>query len=133
MIRAGAVEGIAHLHGDEALDLLMKYASPGQYERTRMLAIRHIGLYGKGHKKALDFLIEAAKDEYALIQLAAVSALGLLQDERAIPVLEALIKEGHDSRVQRSAEDVIKSIYPWLDTDMETYRKGKAAEKKTEE
>jgi len=130
IIRAGAIEGLAHLHGMESLDLLIKYASPGYYERTRMMAIRHLGIYGKGHKKALDFLIEAARDKYALIQLAAVSSLGFMQDERAIPVLEELIKEGHDSRVQRAAEDAIKSIYPWLDTDMETYRKSKQLEKK---
>ena len=130
VVRAGAVEGLAHLHGAESLDLLMKYASPGNHERTRMLAIRHIGFYGKGHKKALDFLMEATKDSYTLIQLAAVGALGLMQDERTIPVLEEFTKEGHDGRVQRVAEDVIKSIYPWLETDMETYRKSKALEKK---
>jgi HEAT repeat protein len=84
-----------------------------------MMAIRHIGLYGKGHKNAVDFLIEMTKDKYALVQLAAAHALGLTQDERAIPALEELIKEDHDSRLQRTAEEAIRAIYPWLETDME--------------
>jgi aminopeptidase N len=129
-IRAGAVEGLAHLHGEEAVELLLKYSKPGHFSRTRMMAIRHLPIYGKGRKEVLDTLIELTKDKFALVQLVAASALGDMQDERAVPVLEELIKDGHESRLQRIAEDAIKKIYPWLDTDMETYRNSKKLEEK---
>ncbi len=127
-IRAGAVEGLAHLHGEDAIEMLLKYSRPGHFSRTRMMAIRHLPIYGKGRADVLDALIELTKDKFTLVKMTAASALGDMNDERAVPVLEGLTKDEHDSRLQRIAEDAIKKIYPWLDTDMETYRNSKKLE-----
>ncbi len=133
VIRAGAVDGFAQLHGSEAIELLKNYAQRGNVHRTRMLAIKNLGTLGKCRKGVLDALIELTEDKFALVQIVAVKALGDLGDERAIPVLEKLTKGDRFDRLKRAAEESIKQIYSWLDTDIETYRISEEVKKKMEE
>src|SRR3989338_7307171 len=121
-IRAVAVDGIAHLKGAESIEFLKKYSEYGNEERPRFAAIRNLAIYGKGRKDVLDTLVALTEDKYTLVQISAADALGELRDERAIPVLENLIKDDRDGRIKRAAEDAIKKIYPWLDTDIDSYR-----------
>lgn len=132
-IRAGAVDGIAQLHGSESIELLKKFAERGNVHRTRMFAIKNLGTIGKGRKDVLDFLTGLTDDRFALVQIAAVKALGELGDERAIPALEKLSKGDRFDRLKRAAEDAIKQIYPWLDSDIESYRAGEEAKRKLEQ
>lgn len=132
-IRSGVIDGLAQLHGSDSVEILKKYAKRGHVHRTRMFAIKNLGVLGKGRKDVLDALIELAEDKYALVQIAAVKALGELGDERAIPVLEKLTKGDRFDRLKRAAEESIKKIYPWLDTDIDTYRISEEVKKKLED
>src|SRR3989338_1502698 len=132
-IRAGAVDGFAHLHGTDSIEILKEYAQRGNAHRTRMFAIKNLGTLGKGRKDVIDFLINLTEDRFALVQIAAVKALGELGDERAIPVLEDLTKGDRFDRLKRAAEDSIKQIYTWLDTDIESYRVTEEVRRKMEE
>src|SRR3989338_2321899 len=91
-IRAIAIDGLAQLHGAEAIEIFKKYSEYGWEERPRFVSIRKLAQYGKGRKDVLDLLIALTDDKYTLVQIAAADAPGELRDERAIPVLEKLIK-----------------------------------------
>ena len=119
-IKSGVLEGIAKLQTDESISILKENGKYGHHERSRITAIRNLGLIGKGRKDVLDFLIESSKDNYSLVQLVSVIALGDLGDERAIPVLEEMTKGHRDGRIKRQAQESIRKIYTWLDTDLET-------------
>ena len=95
-----------------------------------MIAIRNLATFGKGRKDVLDMLMELANDRYVLIQITAVDALGELRDERAMPLLESLTKGEVDGRLMRAAEDAIRKIYTWLDTDIDAYRIGEEIKKR---
>ena len=122
VIRSDAVEGLVHLQDENVLPLVMTYCRKGVHARTRITALRMLPDIGRGDDAVLDVLIEATKDEYALVQLAAVVALGNLGDERSVPTLEALMKEKRDERVKRAAEEAIRKIYTWIDTDLDVER-----------
>lgn len=132
-IRAASVDGLAHLHGHEAIETLKKYSEYGWEERPRFAAIKNLAQFGKGRKDVLDKLIELTDDKYTLVQIAAADALGELRDEQAIPTLEKLIKGDRDGRLKRAAEDAIRKIYPWIDSDIETYRAGEEVKRKLEQ
>ena len=132
-IRAVAVDGMAHLKGAEAIEFLKKYSEYGNEERPRFAAIRNLAIYGKGRKDVLDILIALTEDKFTLVQISAADALGELRDERAVPVLEKLIKDDRDGRLKRAAEDAIKKIYPWLDTDIDSYRASIEVRRKLEQ
>ncbi len=133
VIRGGAINGLAHLRGEDSVDLLKKFSQQGVEHRTRMVAIRNLSLFGKGRKDVLDTLMDLAKDDHVLIRISAVDALGELRDERAVPLLETFTKGDLDGRLIRASEDAIKRIYPWLDTDIETYRIGQEIKKRLQE
>jgi aminopeptidase N len=133
VIKSGALEGIAQLQTDESIQLLKEHASYGYNERSRMTAIRNLGVYGKGRKDVLDFLMETAKEKYSLIQIISVFAIGELGDERAIPFLEELTKGHRPDRVKRQALEAIRKIYPWLESDIETEEMKERYEKLKEE
>ena len=97
-----------------------------------MVALRNLAAYGKGQKDVLETIMTMAEDKHTLVQISAVNALGDLKDERAVPLLEKLTKGDQDGRVERAAEDAIKTIYPWLEGDMESYRLGEELKKKSE-
>ncbi len=120
IVKSGALDGLAQLRTEDALQLLKEHAKYGYHERSRMAAIRNLGLAARGRKDVLDLLIEFTKENFSLIQLASVAALGDLGDERAVPTLEEMTKGHRDGRVKRQAQEAIRKIYPWLDTDMET-------------
>jgi HEAT repeat protein len=130
LIRAGAMNGLYHMNND--IKEVIKFAKPGEQKRTRMLAIAMLGKFGKGDREVLETLLELAEDRHTLIQMAAVQALEQMADERAIPVLEKLSKGKRDGRLIRDAEEAIKAMYPWLETDLESYRATKEMQAKKE-
>ncbi len=130
VIRTGAMSGLYQLTDD--IEILKKYSKPGHAKRTRLTAIAILGLVGKGRKDVLDTLTELAEDKFTLVQIGAAQALAAVGDERAIPVLEKLTKGNRDGRLIRAAEESIRTIYPWLDSDMETYRASEEMRKKLE-
>ena len=93
-VRAGAVAGLAALKDARAIDIGLKYATPGNPAAVRVAAIDLLTQVGKGNDKAYELFVSALKDPTLQIRFSAVQALGLLGDARAIPALEALAKTG---------------------------------------
>ncbi len=130
VIRTGSLEGLTLLKGEDAIDILKKYSLPGNFWRTRINALKNLALVGKGKRDVLDRLMECSKDTDFMVRFGTAMALGELMDERAVPVLEEMTKGHEDGRIIRSAEDSIKKIYSWLETDIETYRITEEVKKK---
>jgi HEAT repeat protein len=70
--------------------------------------------YAPLSEQVVPWITEAAQDPDERVTLAAVSALGQLEDERALPTLEKL-KTHPNQRVRVYAEEAIARIRPGLD------------------
>jgi aminopeptidase N len=93
-VRAGAITGLAALKDARAIDIGLKYALPGNPPAVRGASIELLSQVGKGNDKAYELIVAALRDPSLQIRFAAVQALGMLGDARAIPALEALAKTG---------------------------------------
>lgn len=123
VIKSGALAGLAHLQSEESIDLLKKNAEYGNGSfSSRITAIRSLGYIGKGRQDIMELLMKIAEEDFSLVQIACSIALGDIGDERAVPVLEKLVKGHRDGRVKRLAHESIRKIYPWLETDIESFR-----------
>ncbi len=93
-VRAGAIAGLTALKDPRAIEIGLKYAVPGNPPAVRVTLIELLSQVGKGNEKAYELIVAALKNPTLQIRFAAIQALGLLGDERAIPALEALAKTG---------------------------------------
>jgi aminopeptidase N len=91
-IRAGALNGLAALKDQRALDLGLKYAAPGNRPVMRATALQMLATIGKGNDQVLKALTDALKDPSPQILFGAVQAIGTLGDPRAIPALEEFLQ-----------------------------------------
>lgn len=89
-IRAGVLGGLAATGDPRALDVALKYASPGNPTSVRAAAFQVLAQAGKGNDRALETLVSALKEKSTQIRFSALQALGKLGDQRAIPALEEL-------------------------------------------
>jgi aminopeptidase N len=91
-IRAGVLGGLAATGDPRALEVALKYASPGNPASVRATALQVLAAAGKGNDRALETLTSALKEKSLQIRFTAVQALARLGDPRAIPALEELAK-----------------------------------------
>lgn len=119
IIKSSAVEGLVQLQDESVLDIVMKYCQKGHPWRTRATALRLLPEIGRGREDVFSLLVESTKDDFSLIKIAAVFALGVYGDERAVPVLEGIVKQKVDERVKRAAEEAIRKIFAWVESDSE--------------
>ncbi len=115
LIPNGVVGGLAAIQSEKALKTLISLTNPKYSDKVRMTAARAIALVGGKREEAMNALLELTKDSYALVQLAAVAALGQAGDERAIPALEKFTEGHRDGRVKRTAFDSIRMINGGID------------------
>ena len=92
IVRAGAITGLALVKDPRAIDTGLRYIAAGNPSAVRVAAIELLSQVGKGNEKAFELLVAALKDPSVQIQFTAVQALGLIEDARAIPALEAMVK-----------------------------------------
>jgi aminopeptidase N len=91
-IRGGALRGLAALKDPRALDLALKYSQPGSEPALRAVAFGILAQYGKGNEQAFKILLAAIGEPSEQIVFAAMQAVGVLGDARALPALEDLRK-----------------------------------------
>lgn len=110
LIQMGAVDGIAQLQTSESYKILLEETRYGKQERSRMAALRNLAQVGKFRQETLDAMIAAAKDHNELVAVTAVSSLGDLGDERALPFLKDVSEGKYASRLKRAALEAIRKI-----------------------
>jgi aminopeptidase N len=110
-VRVAAVEGLAELGADGTLATLRARTRYGLPHPSRMAAARSLGRVGRGDPGALRTLLALTRDPFLRVQLAAISALGHLGDDRAVPRLERLVQAVDvDGRVRRTAAEALRAI-----------------------
>jgi aminopeptidase N len=97
VIRTGAIEGLLALGDARALDVALKYVAAPHKTGVRVAAIRAALALGKANEQArerlLPVLTNALQSTSLQLKFTAVSALSQLGDARAIPALEASLKD----------------------------------------
>ena len=116
-IRNAALDAIGSLQVSEAVPLLKEYSRYGHSPSTRMTAIRRLGALGKGRDDIQNHLIQLLADDYLLVRLTVVRALGQVADERAVDALMKLTTGDLDGRLKRTAEESIRKIRNGMDSE----------------
>jgi aminopeptidase N len=91
-IRAGVLGGLAELKDPRALEVALRYSTPGNSSNLRNAAFQLLAATGKGNNRALEALLSVLKEKSSQAKFSAVEALSKLGDQRAIPALEELGK-----------------------------------------
>jgi aminopeptidase N len=110
VLRAGALEAVAALRGDDAFSVLSRYTAWGHPQPLRMAAVRGLGQLGAGREDVRRHLLALLEDPFLLVQLAAVRALMQVGDERAVPALKKLTEGDRDGRLKRTAEEAVLQL-----------------------
>jgi aminopeptidase N len=123
MVRSGAIGGLSRLKtSPDAVALISEYTAPGTPQALRLAAIRALGAVSTGQTPDQVELIaqqlEAiAAESFFLTQVAVSSALGQMQTQSAIAILQALADQTPDGRVRRMAEEAVKRVQKNLGSD----------------
>jgi aminopeptidase N len=120
VIRCGVLSGMSETRSDDAIKILIEHTARKNSNQARITSIRNLGICGRGREDALNAILDCTKDANSLVQISAASALGELGDERAVPQLENMTKGRRDGRVKRCANESIRKICTWLESDLET-------------
>ncbi|HRY30467.1 MAG TPA: M1 family aminopeptidase [Elusimicrobiota bacterium] len=110
VLRCGALEAMTQLSAPEVEAFLRKYTVYGHPNVLRQTAVRCLAQLpapGAGLQKAL---LALTRDPYLLVRLAAVRALRVVGDERAVPALKKLTRGDLDGRLMRAAEEAVQQL-----------------------
>ena len=123
VIRSGAIGGLSKLKTSaEAADVILEYTKLGIPQPLRLAAIRALGSVAQGQKpeklavifERLDIL---AGENFYLTQMALITALGQIENDKAIAILTNLEQTTPDGRVKRKAEEAINQVREKLGKD----------------
>jgi aminopeptidase N len=110
VISAGALGGLAATRDPRQLEALRRASRPPYQFGARSQAIRALADYAPVNREVVAWICEAARDPDERINLMAISILGQLEDERAVPALEKAAKESANTRVKVYAEEALARI-----------------------
>ncbi|BDA72735.1 peptidase M1, membrane alanine aminopeptidase [Calothrix sp. PCC 7716] len=116
VVRSGAIAGLSEMKTSEAaLDLILEYTKLGTPQPLRLSAIRALGKISIGQnntnlERILERLTELARDSFFLTQVAVVVALGQMENQKAMTILENLARQTPDGRVRRFADEEIIQV-----------------------
>ncbi len=113
IVRSASLESISLLNSIESIKILKEALDKKHSQNSRISAVKCLASIGKGKPEIVDVLIGLREDESELVQIASISGLGELGDERAVDKLKELAKGDYDCRVKRLALESIKKIQPW--------------------
>ncbi len=107
--RAGALDGLAHLRDDDALDDVIERTRYGYPTRGRRAAISALARLGEGRKvrRQLEDLLEDS-DPYLRIEV--VAAIATFGDSKARPALRRALDRELDGRVARRIREVLRDF-----------------------
>ncbi|HIK44334.1 MAG TPA: M1 family metallopeptidase [Leptolyngbyaceae cyanobacterium M65_K2018_010] len=123
IVRSGAIAALGQFKSsEEALDLVLQYTELGTPQALRLAAIRTLGPMSTGQSKPnveriLDRLERIASETFFLTQVAAVTALGAMETDRAITILEHLADHTPDGRVRRRAQEAVQQVQKAIGKD----------------
>jgi aminopeptidase N len=123
VVRGGAIAGLSKMTTSaEAVDLILKYTSPGTSQALRLTAIFSLGVISTGQTpeklgEILEQLEAIAGETFFLTQVAVVGALGQMQTPQAIEILNDLAAQTPDGRVRRRAEEAVIKVQKNLGAD----------------
>ncbi|MCH7761495.1 HEAT repeat domain-containing protein [candidate division TA06 bacterium] len=113
-IRIQVFAGLGELKDERAIGIAKEWSTYGNPPLARLGGISCLGRLGdhfpQRKNEILDHLIPLLHDPDFRPRLAAVGALGVLKDEKAIPHLEQVIGRELDGRMKRRAREVIQKI-----------------------
>jgi aminopeptidase N len=123
IIRSSAIEGLSSLKtSSNAADLIREYTHLGVPQPLRLAAIRGLGRIASGQKpEKLEIILEQFEllltDTLYLTQMALISGLSLIENDKAIAILSNLADTTPDGRVKRRAEEAINKLRDKLGGD----------------
>ncbi len=123
VVRNGAIAGLAELKTSEAaLNLILDYTKLGVPQPLRLGAIRALGKISVGQSHAnleriLERLSKLSQETFFLNQIAVASALGQMENKKAIGILRTLAEQTPDGRVRRYAEEEIDKVISKTSSD----------------
>jgi aminopeptidase N len=123
VVRSGALGGVSQFKSWEAaMELILQYTDANVPEMLRLGAIRALGKVSTGQSKAnveriLERLASISREPQYLTQMTVISALGMMEDSRAVPVLRGIADHIQDGRVRRRAEEAIQKVRKAIDQD----------------
>ncbi len=116
VVRSGALGGISQFKtSTQALGILLRYTEPTVPHLLRLGAVRALGALSGGQSNAdvaqiLDRLEAIAREPQFRTQMTAVAALGAMEDQGAVRVLQGIADHIDDGRVRRQAEEAIQRV-----------------------
>ncbi|MEB3358656.1 MAG: M1 family metallopeptidase [Synechococcales bacterium] len=116
VVRSGAIAGLSQMKTSEAaLEAIFTYTEIGTPQALRLAAIRALGSVSRGQtppnlERILNRLEELSGETFFLTQVATVSALGQMETQKAIAILQSLADQSPDGRVRRRAEEAIQKV-----------------------
>lgn len=110
VVRQGVMQGLAELGQEGALEEVKKWASYGRPHQVRAAAVRCLAKLGKGKEWAFDLLVEALKDYWYAVRIAAAEGLKQWGDAKAIPFLEEALKRELQGRVRRAIREALHRL-----------------------
>ncbi|MEM9923944.1 MAG: M1 family metallopeptidase [Cyanobacteria bacterium P01_D01_bin.50] len=116
VVRNGAIAGLAEFKTSEAaLDLVLDYTKLGVPQPLRLGAIRALGKISVAQstvnvERILERLSKLSQETFFLTQIAVATALGQMENKKAIGILRTLAEQTPDGRVRRYAEDEINKV-----------------------
>lgn len=126
VVRSGAIAGLSKMKtSQDALNLILKYTENGVPQALRLGAIRALGSISTGQSKTdveriLQRLDELSQETFFLTQMSVLAALGQMETQSAMGILQALADRTPDGRVRRRAEEAVQKVQKKLGSDRAT-------------
>jgi aminopeptidase N len=123
VVRSGAISGLSKLKTDPvAVDIISDYTKLGIPQALRLAAIRALGTVSTGQtpnkvEEILEKLEAISQEAFFLTQVSVTTALGQMETQKAISILQGLAERTPDGRVKRKAEEAIKQVQKQLGSD----------------
>jgi aminopeptidase N len=120
-VRQRALEGLAETRDPEVLELLVTHTGPDRIDRVRAAAAGALGALGDWapdlRRTVVEHLSEVARGAGFRAQLAAIAALGRMQDPLGEPALRQIHRTAADGRTRRGAYEALARIGRGRTTD----------------
>jgi len=123
VVRSGAIGGLSEMKtSPTAADIILEYTKPGVPQPLRLAAIRSLGTVSTGQtvdkvEEILEQLEAISGETFYLTQVAVTSALGQMENVKAISILNSLTEQTPDGRVKRIAEEAVSKVQKNIGSD----------------
>jgi aminopeptidase N len=117
VLRCAALDAIAALKVPESITILMNYTRPQNSSSARITAVRGLAGLAQGRDDIQQHLVRVLADPYLMVKMAAIRALGVSADERAVKAIMPYTQGDWDGRLKRTAEESVRKIRKGMDQE----------------